>query len=383
MGIKNLLLWRIIPGIALALATAIGWFASHEVPMGRFFATIVPLMKGVLPPTIVGHGRMSGTPPVPDDLMPKPRPKNEMFLTLPAGTGKNKKKAKFPQNGLGMCCRATAYDDVLVYRTVLWYLLLGGRHIDGAHLYLNHNAIGNAIKEAIRRGIDRSEIFVTTKIAPSHYGYEKTMATVQNFLSEDELGLDYIDLVLMHAPSFPLSTACGREGKDAATCRKETWLALSALREEGVIRNAGVSNFGVNHLREFENVGAPIANNQIEYNPFVPEYITETFEYCDKHNIAITAYFPLGGDIANKDKAMRNEILGQLSEKYDKSVSQIMLRWAIQKGCAVIPGTGNPKHMQENLDVYGFKLKDEDMQTISELKHGVSGFTHMDYRSAA
>lgn len=368
---KNILLWRVIPSVALFLAAAIGWFASHEVPMGRFFATVIPLMKGRLPPTIVGHGWMKGTPPVPDDFMPKPRPKNEMFLKLPGG-------GRIPQNGIGMCCRATAYDDVLVYRTVLWYLLLGGRHIDGAHLYLNHKAIGKAIKEAIRRGVKRSEIFVTSKIFPSHFGYDKAMDTVENFLPE--LGLDYIDLVLMHMPSTPLPSACKREGKDAATCRKETWLALSDLRARGVIKNAGVSNFGVRHLQELENVGAPVANNQIEYNPFVPEYTEETFEYCNKHRITITAYFPLGGEIAGKEKAMRNEILGKLSEKYGKTISQIMLRWAIQKRCAVIPGTGNPTHMEENLEVYSFTLNEEDMKTISDLRQSVKIF-HMDYRS--
>lgn len=374
MGVKNILLWRIIPGMVVVIAAAIGWFASHEVPMGRFFATVVPLMKGVLPPTIIGHGKMKGTPPVPDDLMPQPRQENELFLDLPG-------HYKFPQNGLGMCCRATAYDDVLVYRTVLWYLILGGRHIDGAHLYLNHEAIGSAIKEAIRRGVDRQEIFLTTKIAPSHFGYESTITTVQKFLPE--LGLDYIDLVLMHAPSFPIiSSPCKKEGKNATQCRQETWLALSDLREKGVIRNAGVSNFGVKHLQELENMGAPVANNQIQYNPFVPEFINETFDYCKKNSITITAYFPLGGDIADKEKAMRNEILGKLSDKYGMSVSQIMLRWAIQRGCAVIPGTGNPEHMKENLEVFTFSLNDEDMKTVNDLKHSVSGFTHMDYSNA-
>merc|ERR1712087_477361 len=130
-----------------------------------------------------------------------------------------------------------------------------------------------------------------------------------------------------------------------------------------------------------EDVGAPVANNQIAYNPFVPEYVEETFEYCKKRRIAITAYFPLGGEIADKAKAMRNEILGELSEKYGKTISQIMLRWAIQKGCAVIPGTGNPTHMEENLEVYTFALKEEDMKTISDLRNSVKIF-HMDYRSA-
>lgn len=287
MGLKNIIVWRIIPGIIVTVAAVIGWFASHDVPLGVFFATIIPLSKGILPPTIVGHGRMKGTPEVPDDLMPQPRPEDELFLDLPGGH-------KFPQQGIGMCCRATAYDDVLVYRTVLWYLLLGGRHIDGAEMYLNHVAIGKAIAEAIRRGVSREEIFVTTKIAPTHFGYESTMARVKNYLKEFEL--DYIDLVLLHAPSMPgLPSPCKKEGKDPEECRKETWKALSDLRQDGLIKNAGVSNFALNHIKELEGVGgAPIANNQIQFHPFEPDHVIDIVDYCQKNGIAITAYSPLG-----------------------------------------------------------------------------------------
>jgi len=317
----------------VAIAAAVGWFASHEVPLGVFFATVIPLSKGLLPPSIVGHGKMKGTPEVPDDLMPQPRPEDELFLDLPGGY-------KFPQQGIGMCCRATAYDDVLVYRTVLWYLLLGGRHIDGAHLYLNHEAIGKAIVEAIRRGIAREEIFLTTKIFPTHFGYESTKTNVQNYLNE--LGLDYIDLVLQHFPSVPgLPSPCKREGKDPAECRKETWRALSDLRQDGLIKSVGVSNFALKHIKELEGTGAPIANNQIQFHPFEPDYVMETVDYCQKNGITITAYSPLGG-MMDKDRAQANEVLNELSAKYERKVSQIMLRWAIQRGCAVIPGTGNP-----------------------------------------
>lgn len=371
MGCNNLFLWKIIPAIVLTIAAFVGWIYNDDVPLGKLFATVIPLMKGVMPPTIVGHGKMSGAPPVPDDLLPKPLNGNDMFLTLP-GTND-----QFPQTGLGMCCRPTAYDDVLVYRTVLWYLLLGGRHIDGAHLYLNSKAIGRGIQEAAKRGVNRKEIFVTSKIAPTHFGYEKTIETVKSFLPE--LGLDYIDMVLLHAPSYPslVPTHCKSEGKTAAQCREETWRALSFLKEKGIIRNAGVSNFYVKHLKELNSLTdaglAPIANNQIEYNPFVPESTTETIEYCKAHNITITGYFPLGGELANKAQAMKNEILTKLSTKYDKSVSQIMLRWSIQKGVVAIPGTSNPKHMQENLDVVNFSLDDIDVKTIDDLKHSVTG----------
>jgi 2,5-diketo-D-gluconate reductase A len=138
---------------------------------------------------------MVGTPPVPDDMLPEPRPENEMIIELAGGY-------QMPQNGLGMCCRPTAYDDVLVERTVLWYLLMGGRLVNTAQLYLNHRADGKGIKEAIRRGVPRGEIFVTTELFMSFYGPNSTKEVVPTFL--EELGLEYLDLVLMHMPvRFP------------------------------------------------------------------------------------------------------------------------------------------------------------------------------------
>ena len=137
---------RLIPILILVVALIVGWLNTGvPIPEGKFFATVFPILKGKWPATIVGHGKMVGTPVVPDDMVPQPRPENELFVELPGGY-------QMPQNGIGMCCRPTAYDDVLVERTVLWYLLLGGRHIDTAHIYLNHEAIGKGIEKAIRRG---------------------------------------------------------------------------------------------------------------------------------------------------------------------------------------------------------------------------------------
>ena len=287
MGVKEILLWKLAPCVVVAIAASIGWIGSHEFPIGVMFATVIPLSRGIFPATIVGHGKMQGTPLVPDDLLPQPRPKDELFLDLPGGY-------KFPQQGLGMCCRATAYDDVLVYRTVLWFLLLGGRHIDGAHLYLNHVAIGKAISEAIRRGIPREEIFITTKIFPTHFGYESAMTNVKKYLQE--LNVDYIDMVLLHFPNSPplFSSPCKKEGKTPSQCREETWRALSDLREDGIIKNVGVSNFSLKHLQELQGIGAPIANNQIQFHPFEPDYVVDTVNYCQKNGIVVTAYSPLG-----------------------------------------------------------------------------------------
>lgn len=126
--------------------------------------------------------------------------------------------------------------------------------------------------------------------------------------------------------------------------------------------------------------GAPVANNQIKFHPFEPDHVVDIVDYCQKNGIAVTAYSPLGG-MLDQQKALANQVLNDLSEKYGKRPSQIMLRWAMQRGCAVIPGTGNPDHMKENLAVYGFKLSDEDMKIINNLKHSAKGFNHMDQRS--
>lgn len=373
MGWKKVLFGRLIPAVVLSVAIFVGWLSRHELPPGLFFATIIPIMKGgMMPPSIVGHGKMVGTPEVPEDMLPQSRPDKELFLSLPNGEF-------MPQNGLGMCCRPSAYDDVLVYRTVLWYLLLGGRHIDGAHLYLNHKAIGRGIAEAVRRGVPRKDIFVTTKIFPTQFGYQSALDFVQRYVQE--LGLDYVDLVLLHFPSLPpiMSSPCSKEGGDPTECRLQTWKALSELRDQKLIRNAGVSNFAVKHLQELEGVGAPVANNQIYFNPFVPEHVMETVDYCTQRNITITAYSPLGG-LMDQDKAMANDIVSSIATKYDQTKSQILLRWAIQRGFAVIPGTGNPNHQTENLQVYNFELTEQDMQTINELKYNSEGFTYMDIR---
>lgn len=179
---------RIITAIVLLIAIFLGWVRTYKPAFGIIFATISPLLEGYAPPLIVGHGKMKGTPEVPSDMVPLPRPENELFASLPGGY-------QLPLSGIGMCCRHSAYDDVLVRRTILWYLLQGGRHIDTAHVYRNHRAIGLGIQDAIERGVPRSEITIVTKLFPPYYGYQSTLDLVPTFL--DELGVDYIDLVLM------------------------------------------------------------------------------------------------------------------------------------------------------------------------------------------
>jgi len=384
--ILKLLFGRLVPALVLFLAIFIGWCnLDPKYPWeARLFVVVIPLFKGYAPPIIFGHGNLpspKGTPPVPFDMTPRPRPSNELFATL-VGTGD-----AMPMAGLGMCCRPTAYDDVSVERSIEWYLLLGGRHIDGAHLYMNHEAIGRGIQKAIAKGIPREEIFLTSKVYPSHYGNKTTTEVVESFL--DELGVDYLDMVLMHAPVrfVPGATSESCKGLTNKECRQDTWRALSDLRTSGKIRNAGVSNFATRHLEDiFElydddnivngnnngNGIAPVSNNQIQWSPWADLEWVETVEFCRSRNIQITAYQSLGGSFEHH-KTLTIDTLTALSEKHSRSVAQIMLRWAIQSGAAIIPGTGNPKYMEENLSIYEFELSDAEMESIAGLREDVAG----------
>lgn len=363
--IVKILFARILPILIGFIAIFIGWLNTKMIPEGAMFATIIPLFKGQLPATIFGPYANPLTPPVPDDLIASPRPKNEMFLNLPGGGG------KMPAQGLGMCCRASAYDEETVRRTVLWYLLLGGRHIDTADLYLNHRGVGKGIKDAINRGIPRSEIFVTTKIPARFFGFKTSQNSVKRYL--EELDLEYIDLLLMHFPKQLSPILSVKECNDLKLsnkqCRIETWKGLSKVRENSFVRNVGVSNFNIKQLKQISNLGlAPIAANQFQYNPWVPDWQQETFDYCQENNIPVTAYSSLGAMMQNA-KAFTVDTLKDIAKTHEKSVAQILLRWALQMNASIIPGTGNPKHMDENLSVYGFELSKQEMDLINSLKN--------------
>lgn len=345
----------LLPAIVAAVAIIVGYIAASDIPMGTFFWLVhQPLWLTSRP-----------TPPVPPEMKPAPRPEGEMFLTLPDGS-------KMPASGIGTCCRATAYHAESVRRTVLWYLLQGGRHIDTAELYLNHRAIGEGIRMAMRRGVPRSEIFVTTKIPGDFLGTNRTELWVERAL--DELGLDFVDLVLIHFPRRWLGVVggvgefegcCGCASPDE--CRRQTWAVLSAARARRLIRNVGVSNFAVHQIESLCSLGlAPVAVNQLQYHPWVPAWQEEIANYCREKNIQLTAYFSLGG-LANKGSVDLVGALQLIGRAHNATAGQVLLRWGLQSGLSVIPGTGNPSHMRENLAVYGFTLTEDEMATIKAL----------------
>lgn len=364
MGVCRVLCCRFGPVLVLAIALFLGWISTTEVPAGTFFWAIQ--LPTVWKAVITGDV----TPEVPANLKPAPRPANEMFFNLSNGT-------RMPASGLGLCCRPTAYHQESVKRTVLWYLLQGGRLLDTAELYFNHKAVGEGVNEAIARGIPRSEIFITTKIPPDLFGTNSTTAWVNRMLGE--LNVSYVDLVLLHSPRPMVAMAgwwseehdfTGYTCKTGPACREQTWRSLAAARVKGLIKNLGVSNFGLSHFEEFKNSGllklAPIAVNQLAYNPWVPQWEKEIVKYCQANDIAMTGYFSLGG-AHSTGSTLDWDVISDIGKKYSKSTAQVLFRWSLQHDAAVIPGTGKPKHMKDNIQLYDFVLTEAEMAKIDKL----------------
>lgn len=239
-----------------------------------------------------------------------------MFITLPGGD-------RMPANGLGMCCRPSAYDDETVRRSVLWYLLNGGRHIDTAQLYLNHKPIGEAIAQAIARGVPRSEMWVTTKLHERFYdvGEKKILGMVQEWMRE--LKVEYLDLVLLHQPKPMISL--GHSCTDWRNCTKSAWKSLAKAKAQGWIRNIGVSNFNIERMKDLESLDvAPIAANQFMLNPFSPAWAFEVADYCLKQGIAVTAWAPLSGTTMQTSKATGEAIIQTIADARSKQVGKAL-----------------------------------------------------------
>jgi len=220
-------------------------------------------------------------------------------------------------------------------------LAAGYRAIDTAAAYRNEEGVGQAIRES---GIPREELFITTKVWNSDQGYESTLEAFES--SRSKLGLDYLDLYLVHWPV---------KGK-----YKDTWRALEKLYSDGVVRAIGVSNFQIHHLDDiFEDNTVVPAVNQIEYHPLLTQEKVKS--YCEVKGIHITAWSPLMQ--GNLDLPL----LQELAAKYGKSPAQIVIRWDLQKGVLTIPKSITPARIQENADVYDFELSAEDIAAIDAL----------------
>ena len=237
-------------------------------------------------------------------------------------------------------------DDVVVDAT-LKALEVGYRHIDTAYLYLNERGVGEALR---RSGLNRDDIFVTTKVWNTDHGYDETLRAFDK--STGLLGIDEVDLYLIHWPT------------PARDIYLDSWRALIRLREEGRARSIGVSNFHEAHLRKIiDETGVIPAINQIELHPWLPQAHMRDIDA--RLGIKTEAWSPLGSG-----RLIDDPVIAEVAAKHGKSPAQVMVRWSIQLGNIVLPKSVTPERIEQNIDVFDFVLDDADMAAIASLESG-------------
>ncbi|EON71276.1 aldo/keto reductase [Lysinibacillus sphaericus] len=220
---------------------------------------------------------------------------------------------------------------------------VGYRSIDTAAIYGNEVGVGEGIKQAlVSTGLKREDLFITSKVWNDGLGYDETIAAYEESLQK--LGLDYLDLYLIHWP-----------GKNKYM---ESWKALEDLYEEGKIKAIGVCNFNVSHLQDLLKIAriTPVIN-QVEFHPRLQQL--ELRSFCHEHKIQLEAWAPLmqGG-------LLEDETISKIAKKYGKSTSQVILRWDIQSGIVTIPKSARKERMIQNANIFDFSLNDEEIACI-------------------
>lgn len=253
---------------------------------------------------------------------------------------------QMPQLGFGVY----QVDPAETERVVTDALQAGYRSIDTAAAYGNEEGVGQALKKS---GIPREELFITTKLWLADTGYEKTLSAFDR--SMQRLGLDYLDLYLIHQP---LGDVYG------------SWRAMEQLYRQGRIRAIGVSNFQPDRVMDLIMFNEVIpAVNQIETHPFHQQ--TDVQQFLAENGVQIESWGPFA---EGRNNLFTNELLARIGDKYGKSVGQVVLRWLLQRGVVVIPKSVRRERMEENMEVFDFKLSAEDMNLIKTLDSGQSAF---------
>ena len=259
---------------------------------------------------------------------------NENFKLLSNGV-------KMPSIGFGTY---KSGNDEETAKIVKYALEIGYMQIDTASFYGNEVGIGNGIKES---GINREDIFLVTKLWNDDHGYDKTIEAFNKSL--EKLQVKYIDLYLVHWPN---------------KLNSETWKAFEYLYKTGKVKAIGVCNFKIGHLEELKKTAEimPMVN-QIEIHPQSSK--NDMLSYCEENNIQLVAWSPI-----MRGKLFSNKLMIDLSEKYKKTIAQIILRWHVQRGIIPIPKSSNEERIKENLSIFDFELSNDDMKTIDLLNEG-------------
>ena len=253
--------------------------------------------------------------------------------TLPSGDA-------LPSVGFGTW--DLTHEDV---RSVLPTALDAGYvHVDTAEGYQNEGPIGDVLSD-----YDRDSIFLTSKVLPSNLHYESLLEAL--YRSLDRLGVDALDLYLIHWPNPAISI-------------RHTLQALERAHEKGLVRNVGVSNFNTYQLEFARRISdVPIAANQIEFHPYYAR--EDLIEYCHDHDIVVEAAAPLA-----RTAILDDPVINDIADKHDVMAAQVALRWSLQKDVVVLPKSTNPDHIKANLDLFEWSLDDNDMDRLDDLDRG-------------
>lgn len=244
---------------------------------------------------------------------------------------------KMPVEGLGTFLMSPAEAEA----ASLAALEAGYEHIDTANAYMNEKAVGRAIAKS---GVARDKLFVSTKLWPSVY--EAGDAAIEGTLNR--LGLDYVDMLILHQPVGNYLAA---------------WKTMEKAYKEGKVRALGLSNFPQEKIAEvIDHAEIKPQLVTVECHPYFAQ--SDLREYLSQYGIVIEAWYPLG----HGDKGLQEEpVFTKLAEKYGKTPAQVILRWHVQMGTSIIPGSKNPTHIADNADIFDFELTDEEMTEVAKL----------------
>lgn len=248
---------------------------------------------------------------------------------------------KIPSIGFGTY---KSGNDEETSKIIKYALNIGYRQIDTASFYGNEIGIGNGIKES---KVKREDIFIVTKLWNDNHGFNNTIKSFNKSL--EKLQVDYIDLYLIHWPN---------------ELNSETWKAFEYLYKMGKVKSIGVCNFKIGHLEELKKTAEILPMvNQVEMHPKSSK--NDMLRYCEENNIQLVAWSPI-----MRGRLFSNELMLKLSEKYKRTIAQIILRWHVQKGVIPIPKSSNEERIKENFNIFDFEISDNDIDIIDSLNEG-------------